>query len=222
MIQRRLIALSVISLLLFAAGAATAQEIEPEQGSEAPAVLGGEAAPAETSEQAPEAPDGEAATENALPSCEEARNAKECKAICVEKFREERDRKEQEKTEREAIEAAEDLPAHGWITLGAGLGILVAGAVTGGLALKLNGELQKDCPGDVCPPGQYDKMDTRDNLALSSSVLLGVGIGVSTVGVLLLTVFSKGPVRVDEDSDDVSLLPATGPGYAGATLRWRF
>jgi len=235
LIRPRLISLMLMALALSVAGVAAAQEEEPpatggepaeESGPETSSEAAeGETEPATEPEGAGEdlaAPEGEPVPEEpALPSCEDAKNAKECKAICVEKFREEKDRKRQEKAERDALKDAEELPAHGWVTIGTGVALLVAGGVTGGLALKTNGQLEKDCPNGTCMPEHYDDIDKRDNLALTSTVLLSAGIGVTAVGILVLAVFSRGPVAIDDDSD-VSLVPSAGAGVAAATLKWRF
>jgi hypothetical protein len=94
----------------------------------------------------------------------------------------------------------------GWTATGVGAALLVAGAVTGGLALSKNADVRDNCPDGNCPPAWHDDVDARDRLALSTNVLLGVGAGVAIVGVLLLTVFrGKETAAVSVSSNGVAI-----------------
>jgi hypothetical protein len=106
--------------------------------------------------------------------------------------------------------SAPDRAVWGWTVTGIGAALLVAGAVTGGLALSANSAIGDHCPDGACPPAWHDDVDRRDNLALSTNVLLGTGAAVAVVGVLLLTVF---------DGDEPARITAWGNG---ATLGGRF
>ena len=119
----------------------------------------------------------------------------------------------------EIIEADPALWTHGWIALGVSGALLISGAVTGGLALSLDKELEDKCTGGVCEPGQHDDLDRRNRLARSSTILLGTGVVAALTGILVLAVFAP-----DEDAEPakVALRPAASPAYAGASLEWRF
>jgi len=77
----------------------------------------------------------------------------------------------------------------GWTAVGVGAAALVAGAVTGGLALASNSDIKDNCTDGNCLPAWHDEVDKRDRLALATDVLLPAGAVVAVVGVLLLTVF---------------------------------
>jgi hypothetical protein len=103
----------------------------------------------------------------------------------------------------------------GWVVTGIGAAILVAGGVTGGLALSAGNQLESDYP-DGVPRADEDKVDRMDRLAVATNVLLGVGGAAVIAGVVLL-VLDDGPAE-----SAVTLAPAAGPGFAGAALTGRF
>jgi hypothetical protein len=85
------------------------------------------------------------------------------------------------------------LRTHGFIALWSGAGLLAAGAITGGLALYLNAELDSDCQGGLCPPERQGDLDARDALATSSTLLIGAGFVAAVVGILIVAVFAPDP-----------------------------
>jgi len=107
----------------------------------------------------------------------------------------------------------------GWVALGLGAALLAGGGVTGGVALKKNGDLVDSCDGGVCDRNKAGEIDSRDAMAMTTNVLLGVGAAAVVAGVLMLTVFDS-----DESADggDASVGPTAGPGFAGVTAEWRF
>jgi len=173
----------------------------------------------------PPAPDAqppgtiEPAPTTPAPVCPSATSLKQCKAACDSQF-----------PPKPKVEAPEDASArarlaiHGWWTLGAGAALLIAGGVSGGVALHLNAELKKECPGGSCPPEQYSDLDTRDRLSVASTVLLAGGLAASVVGILLLAVFSRTPKLSDAEEVEpaAAFAPSFGPGAAGAVVEWRF
>ena len=122
----------------------------------------------------------------------------------------------------EIIEADPALNTHGWIALGIGAAALVAGGITGGMALSLNSDLEEKCTDDQCAPEYHDKLDRRDALATSSTALISAGFGVAMIGLLVLTVFAPDVEEDDDGESDVALLPLAGPRLTGAALEWRF
>ncbi len=98
--------------------------------------------------------------------------------------------------------------------------LLIAGAVTGGLALGKFGDLENSCPENQCPStGDADKADSVDKLALATDVLLPTGAVIGAVGIILL-VLSRG----DETASDtpVSLSPILAPDAGGVSIEGRF
>ncbi len=118
----------------------------------------------------------------------------------------------------EAEEPGSALKAWGWVTFSIGGAILVGGAVTGGVTLAADKDIDSKCP-DGCYSRYYDEMDRRDNLALTTDILLGIGGAVTLAGVVMLIVAAS---RGEDDEGSVSMLPLVGPQIAGATLEWRF
>jgi len=115
------------------------------------------------------------------------------------------------------------LKTWGWVTLGAGAAVAIAGGVVGGVALSLDKKLQDDCPNNVCAPSQRDDIDKRDNLGVASTVLIAAGAAVAATGAVLLIVgYKKGETNDEPGTAEVSLVPSAGPGFAGAVLSGRF
>ena len=115
------------------------------------------------------------------------------------------------------------LKTGGWVTLGVGAAVAIAGGAVGGVALSLDKRLQDDCQNNECGPAQHDDVDKRDSLGVVSTVLIVAGAAVAVTGAVLLIVGYK----KDETSDapgtaELSLVPAAGPGFAGAALSGRF
>jgi hypothetical protein len=99
---------------------------------------------------------------------------------------------------------------------GFGLGAagLVAGSVTGGLALAKSAELETACPGGVCPAeraGEIDDMGALGDAATASFVVGGIGLAAG-VGALVAFELTK------EDAARARLV--VGPD--AATLAWSF
>jgi hypothetical protein len=72
----------------------------------------------------------------------------------------------------------------GWVLIGIGAAGVVAGGVTGLLAM--NKEQDLDCPNHRCPPPEYDKVEDARALALVSTIGFGVGIAGVAVGTIVL------------------------------------
>ncbi len=102
----------------------------------------------------------------------------------------------------------------GWGCAGLGAGALIAGAITGGLALNHDADLTEDCDGNVCYSKDYPQLDSRDNLARSSTALLAVGGATAAVGAGLLIY-----VKIKKSkSERITLMPTP----SGLLLQGRF
>ncbi len=110
------------------------------------------------------------------------------------------------------------LKTWGWLTLSVGCAMLISGAITGGIAISANREIDDKCP-DGCYSKYYNKMDRRDTLALTTDILLGIGAVATAAGAVMLIVSAS---REEDNDDSVAILPAIGPQVSGAILEWRF
>jgi hypothetical protein len=113
--------------------------------------------------------------------------------------------------------ATRKLKIAGFATLGAGAAFLVAGAVTGGLAISVNKDIERNCP-DGCYADEYDELDRRNNLALATDVLIGVGAGATIAGTALVVLAILKKRRAESAARFPTVLPRTG----GAAVEWRF
>ncbi len=110
----------------------------------------------------------------------------------------------------------------GWALSGVGAAVLVGAAVTGGLALSTQKEIDEKCPGEGCYESDYHLVNERDNLALTTDVLLGVGGTIFAVGAgFLIYSFSKG--RKERGSDQIVFVqPMVNVDIVGASVELRF
>ena len=104
----------------------------------------------------------------------------------------------------------------GWVVFGAGAALALAGTVTGGMALSMGSDLEGKCPDGVCPPEYHDDNNKMKNLALSSDILLGVGlVGVAAGAVCLILDW-----KLEAKTEKKPSVAVTYP--AGVNLTWRF
>ena len=116
-----------------------------------------------------------------------------------------------------AEESGSDLKAPGAVLTGIGLATVVAGGITGGMALAKNKQLDKDCNGEtICDNDFENDEKTRDALGITSTVLIASGAAIATAGIVMLIVNKK------RTSEQVSVTPVVAPQLAGATLQVRF
>ncbi|MCP4197613.1 MAG: hypothetical protein GY762_10740 [Proteobacteria bacterium] len=108
----------------------------------------------------------------------------------------------------------------GWATLAGGAALLIAGTVTGAMALSLNKDLKDDCRNGC--PGRGDDIDKRDNLAMSTNFLLAFGAAAAVAGSVIIIVAYADKERKAKAAQQVSLRPIIGPQTVGAVLEWRF
>jgi len=123
----------------------------------------------------------------------------------------EEDRQRKEEAAREA--EAKPFRLAGWITGAVGVAALTGGAVIGGLALSLDGDLADACVEGTCPADRGADVDQLERLSTATDVLLVLGGTLTAGGVALLLVGQS-----SESSPSVGL--TLGPG--GAALRGSF
>ena len=108
-----------------------------------------------------------------------------------------------------------------WIVMGVGGAMVVAGVITGAVALNEADTLANACPGGECPPNvDLDgRRDTARALGITTDVLL-FGGGAFAVAGLVLGLALNGGSSPDTDRPEVSA--GCGPSGCGAALRARF
>jgi hypothetical protein len=114
-----------------------------------------------------------------------------------------------------------------FVLVGVGAASLVAGAVTGGLALSRAGELRDKCPQSPCPTENQSLADQANTLATVSTVTLIVGGVAAAAGVVWLVVDATSSTSepAGSASDLHRLSPwagwrlgaEVGPSYLGLT-----
>jgi hypothetical protein len=113
----------------------------------------------------------------------------------------------------------------GAVTLGLGAAALIAGAVTGGLALSLDKSLDSEkCPDNQCYAEYSDDVDRRDSLSLATDILLIAGSTATIAGVLMV-VFSYPEFRRSEKkgrSEAITVRPIVGRTFVGTSVTWSF
>jgi hypothetical protein len=102
----------------------------------------------------------------------------------------------------------------GYVLIGVGAAGVVAGGITGAVALQKKGEL--DCPDKHCSGSQKDNLDSANSLALVSTVGFAVGIPAVAVGtVLLLTSGSSQQKAAKQPPRHFAAKPYFGAASAG-------
>lgn len=110
------------------------------------------------------------------------------------------------------------LRALGWTLTGAGAALLLGSVGTGTVALVLDGDIGNNCPEGVCDASWSDELQTRDRLAVSTNVLLGVGSAALVAGVVVLLVTRMGK----NERRGLSMRTEFAPQSAGAQVIWDF
>lgn len=101
----------------------------------------------------------------------------------------------------------------GFVGLAAGAAGLVAGGITGGLALSKHADLLKSCPGGHCAPGtqrvNQSNIDSYNSLGTISTVGVIVGGALAATGFILI-------VTAPKAKREAAVTPLLGLGYLGA------
>ncbi len=106
----------------------------------------------------------------------------------------------------------------GFVAIGVGGAGLIAGGVTGGLAMGKHGELEDNCLNGSCPEAQQDTLDSYHTLGTVSAIGFIAGGVIAATGVVLVLVAPSDP----QEPASAKLAPELriGPGHIQATLRF--
>jgi hypothetical protein len=99
---------------------------------------------------------------------------------------------------------------------------LAGGSVFGLMAMKDKGDLDKACPGGVCPSSQQDKLDSASRSGTISTVLFAAGGGAVALGTVLFFAASGRSQEVGtrshgSDGAHVHARPWVGVGQMGVS-----
>ncbi len=109
----------------------------------------------------------------------------------------------------------------GWITAGVGGAMLIGAGVTGGLTLSTQNQIDEKCP-EGCYEPDHHLVDKRNNLALTTDALFGVGGAVTAAGagIVIYNLIKKKKERPDAQA--FLFQPIFSPEVAGAAVKVRF
>jgi hypothetical protein len=100
-----------------------------------------------------------------------------------------------------------------YVVLGVGGAGLLAGGITGAMALKKRSDLRSECLGSICPSSSSKKISTYHTYGTISAATLAVGVAGLGTGVVLLVTEPKPEVSGDAQ---LRWRPLIGPGMIGA------
>ncbi len=104
----------------------------------------------------------------------------------------------------------------GFVTIGVGGALLVAGAIFGGVTIALASDVRAACPDLVCTnQDALSKNSTAHTLAVLSDVLVPLGLVAIGVGAYLV-------VTAPRRAPSLAFAPTFGPGSGGLSLTGRF
>ncbi len=105
----------------------------------------------------------------------------------------------------------------GFVTLGIGAGLVVVGAVVGGLAASKHSSIAAMCSNGVCPTSEESTIQPEINsytsLGNAATGLLVVGGAAAVTGIILV---ATAPKATRKASITPHITPLVGLGYAGA------
>lgn len=102
-----------------------------------------------------------------------------------------------------------------WVAFGVGGAGLAVGIITGAIAASKHSSLASGCPGGVCPPSQYDNLDSYHSMSLVSTVgFVVAGVGAAAGVTLLL--LPKTDAAPPPPAAGLHVTPVLGLGSLGA------
>lgn len=119
----------------------------------------------------------------------------------------------------------------GWITAGLGAGMLIGSAITGGLALGVQGDLDScsDSEGTYDPAASgcnltknqfNDEVGNLSNLSTTTDVLIGIGAGFAVAGTILLLINYLGTDSSETQNSDTSFIIMPSSNGIGFTVNY--
>jgi len=122
------------------------------------------------------------------------------------------------------VEEAPDLPRSstqrtiGWASLAVGGAGAAIGITTGLLAVRHRGNLEEQCPNDVCPPAAQGDLDAYRSLRSASFV--GYGVGLAGLGLGTTLLLTSGVEDAGAKSESAEIRPWIGLSSAGVGGRF--
>jgi len=111
----------------------------------------------------------------------------------------------------------------GFALTGVGVALLAGGVVTGVMAQKKQNELDDMCDGFACPDNRYvGVQDSRNQLALTTDILLPTGGVLAATGVVLVIIASTRREQGPAGESVVRCAPWIGTGVAGVSYSRTF
>jgi tetratricopeptide (TPR) repeat protein len=105
----------------------------------------------------------------------------------------------------------------GWAMGGTGAAVLLAGAVTGALAVSQYSELKEACPNKICgKSSDFELKDQVDRLQVATNVLLPLGAALAATGIVLIIIGTKNKQR------GLEVAPVLGTQSAGIFVKGGF
>jgi len=89
-----------------------------------------------------------------------------------------------------------------WVALGAGAAIVAGGAITGGISMRREKDLESKCEDKLCPEKYEGDADSIRAMNLTADILYGVGAAAIITGIVLFFVEPRG-----EKETTVALVP---------------
>lgn len=123
-----------------------------------------------------------------------------------------------EKSPSEVRPVGRGIRVFGWAMTGIGAAFMLGAVGTGAAALVLDDDIEGNCPGGVCDASWADELQTRDRLAVTTNVLLGVGSAALIAGGIALMVMKKGK----KENQRLSFYSGYGTQGTGTQFTWHF
>lgn len=121
----------------------------------------------------------------------------------------------------ETPESRDDPPSRlkvaGFSLVGTGAAVLVGGAVTGTLSLIDNKKVKQDCP-NGCYSEDYEILDRRRLMSITTDVLIGVGSAFAATGIILVLLNRKR----QQGDEKIAAYPVVTPSTGALFVEWRF
>jgi hypothetical protein len=109
--------------------------------------------------------------------------------------------------------------ARGYVALGIGGAVLVAGVVTGIVAVSMSEDAKEQCAGERCPPSAAPSIDRANTMANVSNVTLPLGaLGIAYGLFELLTHLERTPDRARRSNPTLAI-SSSFSGQAGVSVR---